>query len=341
MRIAFIVGPANLYSNAFSGIVVQANSWARGLREAGHEVVFPQVHLPIDWQQFDVVHLFQHGPWCQPLIERLRKFARPVVVLSPIIDPPKPYGRGARLLSQIPFERLRLAQNQRLLRIYGGLCDRMLARSRHELASLSAVGVPAQCISMVHIPMAKAWEIDDQTVATHPRSGAVFHVSNLDQPRKNVRRLVELAITERFPLRLAGSIANPDFLAWLQGVQAEHGNITYLGRISDDALQEEMLSCAVFCLPSLFEGVGLVALEAAYCGANLAVTRCGGTPDYLGAHALECDPLDRESLKAAVLEALARPLPNMAARDHVARLFSIDASTRALLQCYRDAIGPD
>ncbi|WP_439814791.1 glycosyltransferase [Zavarzinia sp. CC-PAN008] len=337
MKIAYVLSPSCLYGNLFSGVVVQARCWAAGLRELGHQVDFPAAHQAIDWTSYDVVHLFQHGAWCDSLIGNLAP-TRSRTVFSPIIDPPRPYGRLAGAVSLLPFERLRLAQNQRLLRLYGRRLDRVLARSRHEAESLRAVGVPGDRVPIVHIPMSKAWDIPDDAVLRHPRNGAILHVSSLSQPRKNVRTLVEIAMQEGFALRLAGSIGDPAFAAWLQSVSAAHPRIVYLGRIGDDVMLDEMLSCSAFCLPSLFEGVGLVALDAAYCGAHLVVTDRGGTPEYVGDTARIVTPADRDGIRDALKAALAEPGPNMRGRARVIANYSSRGSAENLVQTYQEIL---
>lgn len=333
MKIAYVLSPSCLFSNVVSGIVVQAKSWARGLQELGQAVEFPAADKATDWASFDVVHLYQHGPWSLELLKSLQ--STPVkVVHSPIIDPPTPYGLLASLVSRLPFEKLRMMQNQRLLRVYGRMCDVTLARSQHEATSLKAVGVPASRISSLHIPLANSWQVQEADVIDHPRSDAVFHVSHLSQPRKNVAALIALAIEEGFRLRLAGSISDDGFAASVADAVKKHPNIAYLGRISDEQMREEMLSCAVFCLPSLHEGVGLVALDAAYCGANLVVTARGGTPEYLGRCATVVDPRDIATLKSAVLDALRLPRPNLTAHRYAVEHFSPRASAEKLLNLY-------
>lgn len=334
MRIAYVLNPSNYYANAFSGVVVQAQCWKGALAELGHEVEYIRPEGPISWSSFDVVHFFQHGPWCETLIGDLTS-VNVATVLSPIIDPPKPYGLLAATASVIPFERLRLQQNQRLLRQYGAKCSRLLSRSSLEERSLKAVGVPTGKIINVPISMSKDWNIDEREIYGE-RNGTVFHVSHLSQPRKNVRRLIESSIALGFPLRLAGSLQEPAFADWLQTVQADNPHIKYLGKISDAQMREEMLSCSVFCLPSLFEGVGLVALDAAYCGANLVVSAAGGTRDYLGNHADYIDPLDASALGASIQRALASPSPNVDAHRHVRDSFSKISSGKALEAAYLD-----
>lgn len=337
MKIAYILSPYCYYTNIFSGVVVQAKCWAEALSDLGHEVEFIRADKSIDWKSFDLVHLFQHGSWCESLLDELA-LQKIRTTFSPIIDPPRPYGRLATLISRVPFEKLRLQQNQRLLRKYGRACDLFLSRSNLERLSLEAVGVPTEKIVNVPISLSKDWKITIPMLSSQRRRPAVLHVSHLAQPRKNVRLLVEVAIERDIELRLAGSVSDPDFADWLKRTEAEHSNITYLGRISDERLMEEMLSCSVFCLPSLFEGVGLVALDAGYCGANLAVTSDGGTRDYLGSHAVFFDPTDRKALGDAIVTSLALPLPNLNVHRHVADEFSKYASGRKLEAAYVDLL---
>lgn len=336
MKIAYIVSPSNYYSNIFSGVVVQARCWREALLGLGHQVELLDAMEQISWSHFEILHLFQHGPWCETLIEDLRKTATKVV-LSPIIDPPKPYGLLARAMSAVPFERLRLQQNQRLLRQYGRKCSGFLSRSSLEARSLEAVGVPADKIKNVPISMSKSWNVDEHELGRE-RNGAVFHVSHLSQPRKNVRRLVEASIKFDFSLRLAGSVQDPAFADWLSSICSGYPNIEYLGQIDDDQMRAEMLACSVFCLPSLFEGVGLVALDAAYCGANLVVTTAGGTRDYLDHHAEFIDPLDINALGAAIKKALKAATPNVGAHRHVRDNFSKLSSGKALAAAYSELL---
>lgn len=333
MKIAYVLGPSCLPGNQFSGVVVQARCWAEGLRGLGHNVSFPAPQEGIDWRSFDIIHLFQHGAWCDGILGQLSKYPAQLV-FSPIIDPPKPYGIIHATVARIPFERARLIQKQRLLNRIGQMQVLCLARSKHEAESLRAVGVPSRNIEIVPIPMSKTWTLHENQVRTATRNGAVFHVSHLNQPRKNVRLLIDIAIERGFPLRLAGSISDTVFKNWLGAVITRHPNITYLGRISDDEMLAEMLSCSVFCLPSQFEGVGLVALDAACCGANLVVTNRGGTAEYLGPTAILVDPAKRASLARALERALTAPVPNLAARDRVLAHYTRQASAERLAQVY-------
>ena len=57
-------------------------------------------------------------------------------------------------------------------------------------------------------------------------------------------------------------------------------------------------------LPSLMEGLGLPALEAAACGTPSVVTRNSPLPDLLGEGAIAVDPLNPAEITAAITRLL-------------------------------------
>lgn len=99
MKVAYIFDPANLHSTTFSGVVRQALMWASGLSNHGVEIEYPVAHETFDWAQCDLLHLFQYGAWAEKIIEAATRYNVPVV-LSPIVDRPKPYGWLGRLIDR-------------------------------------------------------------------------------------------------------------------------------------------------------------------------------------------------------------------------------------------------
>ena len=98
-------------------------------------------------------------------------------------------------------------------------------------------------------------------------------------------------------------------------------NIKYIGRVSDDKLKELYGAAKVFALPSIGEGVGLVALDAAVYGCDIVVTSIGGPKEYYDGLAFEVDPYSVNSIGKAVMSA-------MSATDRQPRLM------RHVIDCY-------
>lgn len=127
-------------------------------------------------------------------------------------------------------------------------------------------------------------------------------------PRKNLVRLVrafaELDRSRRraCPLLLAGSPGwMSESLDRAVGPLVAEGSVRFLGYIPDADLPGVMnLATALVC-PSLAEGFGFPALEAMRCGTCVVASRVGSLPEHLGDAAVWVDPLDIDSIRAALI----------------------------------------
>ena len=95
------------------------------------------------------------------------------------------------------------------------------------------------------------------------------------EPHKGIPDLV--AAFKRFhathsfvPVRCFGPADDADLPPWVER----------RGFLTDDQLVRFYNDCAIFVLPSHYEGWGLPAAEAMACGAALVVTASGGTADF-------------------------------------------------------------
>lgn len=86
-------------------------------------------------------------------------------------------------------------------------------------------------------------------------------------------------------LRLAGGYSNRDdydrIVAQAQGC---HADIEFLGRLPQDQLARAYNEADVFVLPSFFEGLPLVVIEALACGCKVVVTDLPGIRPWLEAN---------------------------------------------------------
>lgn len=97
-------------------------------------------------------------------------------------------------------------------------------------------------------------------------------------------------------LHVAGSGAGEEAEALRQRMAAMSPGVVMYGQVSQPELAALMRRCAVVVLPSFYEGVPLVLVEALACGCRLVATELPGVVDQLAPHlgpALELVPLPR------------------------------------------------
>jgi alpha-1,3-rhamnosyl/mannosyltransferase len=120
---------------------------------------------------------------------------------------------------------------------------------------------------------------------------------------------------------------------------AEH--VVLPGFVSDEALACLYSAALAVVLPSLIEGFGLPAVEAAACGAAVLLSDLEPHRASLGDAALYFDPEDSEAIAHAMSWALDEPDRTESlgdeAREQVAPL-TWDATARALKAVIQDAV---
>lgn len=131
-----------------------------------------------------------------------------------------------------------------------------------------------------------------------------FHSSRLGSPGKNVERLIKAAIKYDFNLVLAGSIKGHEQESWLHRLIDGHHNIQYVGWLSDEELYDYYSRAKVFALPSIIEGVGMVALEASIFGCEIILTNIGAPKEYFNGMAHLVNPYDIDDIGLKIKKAL-------------------------------------
>ncbi len=174
-------------------------------------------------------------------------------------------------------------------------------------------------------------------------------------PHKNLARLLEafarLAAERRFAdvrLVLVGDYSGDPFYSEygrLRRIVADQGlqaRVTFAGFLPDDVLVSLLNGSSFLVLPSLMEGYGLPAIEAAACGLPVVVTKASPIPELLGQGALAVDPYRTEELRAAMVRLLEdaelRGTMGRAALAAVGKL-TWDTAARALLGVVDETVG--
>jgi glycosyltransferase involved in cell wall biosynthesis len=159
--------------------------------------------------------------------------------------------------------------------------------------------------------------------------GRVVATASADVPLKGLDSLLHaLTLVPQAHLVLVGTI-RPESPAG-QLIERLGDRVTVQSGLSDDDLAALLRSAQVACVPSLFEGFALPAVEAMACGTPLVVTDVGALPEVVGPHG-ECALLTPAGDVSALSANIRIMLANSAARDRM----GANGATRAAVFSWR------
>lgn len=331
MKIAYVISES--YSiNKFNGIRMQADIWADELDHNGHEVVRVNPWGKYDWSSMDIIHIF--GP-CEFLLNFVSSLSRinDRIVFSPIIDTIKSVGKY-NLASHWGCSKLRLSSPNYNIRKASKYIKLWISRSEYESMYINrGYSIPKEKIELVplsfRIPL----------ISDYPQKEKFcLHVSNITDGRKNVMRLMQAAIKYNFRLVLAGGVGSEYEYAPFKRIITKHDNISYLGRVTDEELRRLYTQAKVFALPSINEGVGMVAVEAASYGCDIVITEKGGPKEYYGDLAFIVNPYDVEEIGQAVLKAMDCNSFQPTLMKNIQDKYNVNVCTNMLVDAYKSIL---
>ena len=230
-------------------------------------------------------------------------------------------------------------------RLKVGLALRQAARivtvSEHSRRGLQQVlGVPLEQIRLVgEAPAAVFRQIADRPsveavfvqLGLPPDTPVIAYLGGLS-PHKNLGRLiaafgriVQAGRHGDARLVLVGDVEREVFYSSYPSLRdlvsrQYPGRVIFAGRLEDEIVAHLLNGVRALVLPSMDEGFGLPAVEAAACGAAVIATRHSAMPEILGDAALYVDPESDDEMYGALLRVL----------DD--RALSIELGTRAALR---------
>ena len=131
-----------------------------------------------------------------------------------------------------------------------------------------------------------------------------IHISSISDECKNVLRLIKAAKKFGFRLVLAGKKGSVSQFKPLADEIGNSDNIEVMGFISEEQKLDLYRRAKVFALPSIKEGVGIVALDAAHFGCEVVITDVGGPKEYFGDYAYKVNPYSIDSIGIAIKTAM-------------------------------------
>lgn len=329
MKIGFICNQGTCVSGASNGIRMQALIWRDELVKRGYDVVLINSWDAYDWHSFDIVHAFSFGDSISFLHELKKRGIK--TVCSPIID-----SNENKILYKLATKwgskKLRLTSPGFNLRKQSPNIDLFLARSEHEAGYIrDCFDISSEKVAIVPL----SYRSENNDIDFSKKEDFCFHVSSITQPRKNVMRLIQAAVKYKFNLVLAGSTGTSSSFEPFKKIIESNDNIQCLGFVSDEQLEDLYSRAKVFALPSLMEGVGLVALEAAMHGCDVVITNVGGPKEYYKDDlAYKVNPLSVDEIGMAIVTAL-KETKQPKLKDYISRYYDTETCVTKLIDFYQ------
>ena len=303
MKIGITIPYASV--NYSGGINVQCRMWYDGLKALGDQVYLLNPWEKFDYNTFDYIIIVGTGKILIEYVQLFKKFDKLKIISAPIFDP-----------NTVPLWKFKLRckyYGSLRFRFYQPLHDYykckndfafFLARSEFEKDYIvNGLNIPEVKVKVVPISM----RLNEEPVFDlSKKENYCLHVSRLASEDKNVKRLIEAAKKFGFKLKLAGFLNGEKEEVWLKSLIDNVENIEYLGWLSEKELIEEYKKAKVLALPSINEGVGMVALEAAAYGCEICLTNLGGPKEYYNGQAVLVNPYDVDNIGQGILEAMSR-----------------------------------
>lgn len=309
-----------------NGIASQAFTWKEGLENLGHQVILINMWEKYDWKQFDAVLFYGFSVYSCEFINLLSKVNTNIFV-APILDPDYRV-ELLKLYSYWGCSKLRLTNPYYSFRKIKDKIKAVLVRSDFEKKYLvKGFGFKEEQCRVVPL----SFGIQSSFGEVCEKENFCLHISLLCDQRKNVKRLIEASKKYHFSLILGGKLRNDEeeklLYSWIDGAD----NIKYLGYLSDEEKLNLYKKARVFALPSLNEGVGIVALEAAALGCDIVITKLGGPHEYYVNMAKVVDPYNMDDIGKAVCELLNGETFQPQLANFVTNSYSLDTVSKKLI----------
>lgn len=275
LKVGIIIPASMQISGSTSGVIRQAISYRNALLD--NKIDCQMINIYTGVYEYSHLLIFQHTPEIELLIRRIKfKNSKAKIIYLPIHDPERKTSIIKKLFYRLPFEKARLIFSPRSLRIGCDKSDSVWVRSNWEKKAILNTGTKTP----IHvIPLIIPIKIDQSLEGLKKDIDFLF-VGHIDDPRKNVINLIKAVSELKKTITLVGRISK-NKLKYLKKLSSELDvSIDYLGHVNDKSLSEIYARTKVLCLPSHYEGVGLVAMEAITYGAKLSITSIGGTKYY-------------------------------------------------------------
>ena len=321
--------PGACFMGPSDGTKMQAEVWKKSLIEKNHEVDLISPWQGYDWKSYDIVHVFGFGPWVYDVIHWGSRL-NPNFVFSPIIDTNTPIW-AYKIATHLGCKKLRTFSQNYMLRLLKNDVKMFYVRTEYE-SNYLIKGYGIEQSRITKVPLSYRMDLRDSLVSKEP---FCLFVGTMTQERKNVNRLIDAAKKFKFNLVLVGNTGSTESLSNLKNKIGSNSNVIIKGFVTDAELSSLYNRAKVFALPSINEGVGLVALEAAVCGCNIVLTKLGGPKEYYPNELVRLvDPYNVDEIGQAIVDSMNDNSKQPFLRDKIVKNYNENMCIDLLINSY-------
>jgi len=320
------------------GVKTQVLQTTKHLKNIGLDVEF--IHLDQTHFDYDLVHVFAAGPETVGISKQVADSGIKLVV-SPVFYSNR---STSTISASLKVEKTVSGIGSGIRSDFGiksEICnwaDLVLPNTRSELELVrDGLKVPPSKLHM--IPNGVESRFAESTPLlfqkTYGVKDFVLFVGQAGAPRKNVIQLLKAASNLDEQIVIIGSFYENDYSRQCLEIVNSLTNVLLIENMEHDSplLESAYAACKVFCLPSLYETPGIAAMEAALAGANISITRKGGTTEYFRELAHYFDPNNQDQLESSIRNALLTE-NSSELRDHILSNFTWEIVAKKTARAY-------
>jgi glycosyltransferase involved in cell wall biosynthesis len=313
------------------GVKIQGEMWNEGFRLLGHDSELLCNWKSYDWSNYDALIMLGFGGSFRTTMNYLYIHNKKLAI-APIIDPQSPKWMHKFIVKYWGCHRF-MGLTSRYHDLYLGskFAQIFFTRSAQETEYLSS-SCDIDRSRIFQIPLSVRF----QPLKEMPQKESFcFHASRLEADNKNVSRLIEAAKKYSFKLVLAGYLHGKTGNKWLHDQIDGFDNIQYVGTVTDEELKDWYRRAKVFALPSLVEGVGMVALEAAGYGAEIVLTNVGAPKEYFKGRAELVNPRSVDEIGSAIQKCIQKEKSQPELMSFIDNQYSIMSCARKIVEALK------
>lgn len=326
MRVGYVAPTSIAAVNG--GIRIQAVNTIAQIQQLDIEAVLLSPWEKIEDQKPDLVHIFGATVENVGITDSLKAMGIPLV-LSPVFYS----NRGASFIKNaLRIEKLGSVLGSGIRSDYSvkaQLCnqaDLVLPNTTEEARLIEkGLSIPGTKIQVVPNGVEERFSKADSKlfIEKYDLRDFVLFVGQAGAPRKNVVELLKISSDIDVPVVIIGSFYNDAYGVHCRNLAKQNKNVHLFESMDHDSdlLASAYAASKVFVLPSLYETPGIAALEAGLAGANIVITKNGGTKDYFESHADYIDPKSSSSLLRGIISALKKE-NNQLLKNHIINNFT-------------------